>query len=698
VPLAAAAAGEATIPEIVVTSQWRPASGAELPESATVLDARAIETGSIQHFEELTQRVPNLGYSGDGNRARYFQIRGTGELEQYEGAPNPSVGFLVDDIDFSGIGGIATRFDVDQVEVLRGPQGTRYGANALAGLIYVRTAEPSDTVEARVESILGSDATRSIGAVASGPVPGVESLDYRLAVQKYHDDGFRRDAYLNRGDTNHRDELTTRAKLRWQPGVAWRIDLTALYADLDDGYDEWAPDNNGFRTYSDRPGRDAQRSLAGSVRVTADPFDGFTLVSISSAAHSHINFDFDADWGNAQLWSPYTYDFSEANHRDRTTLSEELRLVSKPAGTLANCLDWVTGVYVLQLRENNGRRDLGIFSDGVTQPLTLDAATDSRYTATNVAVFAEAGAALGAGVRASLGLRGEHRSAEYSDSDSNRFAPGDLLWGGEFTLTEAAGDRLSLYQRIARGYKAGGFNPSLAGQNLSGSDLNITPAQILFGPESLWNFETGVHWRSAAGVLAADASVYWQRRHEMQVKVPIQLRAGDPSTFVFLTDNAERGELYGFELAIDWHIGSALALNGTLGVQHTEIQRFRTQPLFEGSAQAHAPPYSFSAGATYELAGGWNAHVDVAGRDSFLFDYDLSRGSDRRSLPYQVVNARVGREWGHWAAFLWARNLLDERYAVRGFYFGNEPPDFVPKRYLRFGDPRQFGVTVSFTY
>lgn len=694
----AGAADPAVIPEIIVTSQWRSAGVVEVPESVTVLDAGTVATASLQHFEELTLLVPNLGYSGDGNRARYFQVRGTGELEQYEGAPNPSVGFLVDDIDFSGIGGIATRFDVDHVEVLRGPQGTRYGANALAGLIYVRTAEPSTAPEAWLEASAGSDATRSLGAVASGPVPGVDSLAYRLAVQKYHDDGFRHDVYLHRRDTNHRDELTARAKVRWAPEGDWRIDVTTLYADLDDGYDEWAPDNNGFRTYSDKPGRDSQRSLAGSVRATGEPFAAFSIVSITGAVRSQIGFDFDADWGNPDLWAPYLYDYSETNHRERTTVSQELRLVSKPAGQIAGHLDWVVGAYALRLSESNDRADLGIYADGVAPAQTLATATRSRYRADNAALFVELGTGLGANARATFGLRGEHRGANYSDSDGNQFAPADTMWGGEFTVTEEIDRQWTTYQRIARGYKAGGFNPSLAGQDLTGTDLNITSAQILFGPESLWNFEAGLHWRSPSHAVAADGSLYWQRRHDLQVKVPIQLHAGDPSTFVFLTSNAERGELYGLEFALTWHVTDSLALNGNLGVVHSEILRFSAQPVFEGSPQAHAPPYSFSAGAIYEAAHGWSARLDVAGRDSFLFDYDLSQGADRRSQPYQVVSARVGRQWARWSAYFWARNLLDERYDVRGFYFVNEPPDFTPKRYVRAGDPRQIGITFNLRY
>ena len=157
-----------TIDEIIVSADFRGRSTMELPASISVLDAEHIEQLATQHFEELVNVIPNLNWSGDGHRARYFQIRGVGELEQYQGAPNPSVGFLVDDIDFSGIGSIATLFDIERVEVLRGPQGSRYGANALGGLVYMQSTLPSAERNGRLQLSVGDDDAYSAGIAFSG--------------------------------------------------------------------------------------------------------------------------------------------------------------------------------------------------------------------------------------------------------------------------------------------------------------------------------------------------------------------------------------------------------------------------------------------------------------------------------------------------------------------------------------------------
>src|SRR6201994_4817688 len=178
--------------EIIVTATLRAVPLEELPGSASVLSEATLRDAGQQLFEDVPPLVPNLNWAGDTSRPRYFQIRGIGELQQYQGAPNPSVGFIMDDIDFSGLGSAATLFDVDHIEVLRGPQSMRYGANALGGLIYAQSAEPAETVGGRVELGAGNDGERDYGAVLTGPIPELDS-SFRLAAQHYTSDGYYRD-------------------------------------------------------------------------------------------------------------------------------------------------------------------------------------------------------------------------------------------------------------------------------------------------------------------------------------------------------------------------------------------------------------------------------------------------------------------------------------------------------------------------
>src|ERR1700723_1415398 len=207
---------DSQLDEVVVTATLRSTPAIEGPVSVTGLDRQTLRDAGRATSEEVLGLIPNLNWAGDTSLPRYFQLRGIGELQQYQGAPNPSVGFLIDDIDFSGLGTAGTLYDIDQVDVLRGPQATRYGANALGGLIYLRSAEPTETLYGRVDLDAGDYGTRSEGAVISGPI---ESLDsgFRLAVQHYYTNGYFNNVYLNRDDTNREDEYTYRAKWAFTP-------------------------------------------------------------------------------------------------------------------------------------------------------------------------------------------------------------------------------------------------------------------------------------------------------------------------------------------------------------------------------------------------------------------------------------------------------------------------------------------------
>lgn len=668
--------------EIVVTADFRQRALRELPSSVTVLDADFIEANGVQHFEELIDVVPNLNWSGDGHRARYFQIRGVGELEQYQGAPNPSIGFLIDDIDFSGIGTVATLFDVGSVEVLRGSQGSRYGANALGGLIYVTSAAPTPERDGRLELTTSDDDALGLGLAFGGALNDSDDLTFRLSAQLHESDGFRSNTFLGRDDTNGRDESSLRLRLRYVASATLETNLSLIYSDIDNGYDAFSLDNS-YTMLSDKPGRDAQRSLGASIRVDWTAMESAVLTSITALADSDIDFSFDADWGNDDSWAPVLYDYISASDRTRRTVSQELRVASNERGRLfADSSDWLVGLYVQELRDELLTVNQGDYYDPFYDFAdSLDERFGSDYTATSSALFGQLDVAISDVTRLGFGLRVEHRSTDYLDTAGLGVGPSESMWGGELSLTHDHSDGLTSFVSLTKGYKAGGFN------------LGAVPAgRRAFGEESLWGLEAGIKAAMADGAVLLNASAFYNRRVDQQVRTSLQLVPGDPASFVFFTDNAAEGETLGVEADLRWLLSDSLELYANVGLLDTSFEEFMApQGDLAGRSQAHSPRYTLAAGIAYRSERGYFARLDVSARDAFYFDVS----HNQRSSAYELANARVGYDGDSWSLQLWARNILDKRYAVRGFYFGNEPPDFPDTLYTRLGDPRQVGITLE---
>jgi len=655
------AVAEVVIDEIKVTADFRERSLSDVPFSVSVIDAEFIEDAAVQHFEELINIVPNMNWSGDGHRARYFQIRGVGELEQYQGAPNPSIGFLVDDIDFSGIGTVATLFDIESVEVLRGPQGSRYGANALGGLIYLQSTAPSAERNGRFELTAGSDDSRSIGIAVGGALDTEETATFRLSAQKYESNGFRDNSFLNREDTNGRDETTLRGRLHFEASEELEADISVMYVKIDNGYDAFSLDNT-YTMLSDKPGKDAQESLGASIRLDWHVTGDLKATSVTSVADSDVDFSFDADWGNDDSWAPVTYDYTSANDRTRKTLSQELRVGSD---------QWLAGLYVLKLDDEIVTLNQGDYYDPFYDWADgLNESFGSDYDALSVALFGQYDHDLSSTTRLSSGIRVEHRSTDYADTDGLIAGPSETMWGGELSLSRDYGEGVTVYAGLSKGYKAGGFN------------LGLTPpGKRDFGTEEMLTLEAGLKSTLLDGRFQINAAVFQNQRNDQQVRTSVQLVPGDPASFVFFTDNIGSGKAIGIESDLRWYASDEWELYGTVGLIDATLQG--------GRDQAHAPRFTLAAGVVYQNPNGFFARLDASAKDAFYFDVS----HDQKSEPFELFNTRIGYESDSWLVSLWARNLLDEDYAVRGFYFGNEPPDFPDTLYTRLGDPRHFGIT-----
>ncbi len=663
--------------EVIIRAGLRAMPLRELSQSVTVLDSATLAAAGVQHFADVLALVPGLSWASGSSRPRYFQLRGIGETEQYQGAPNPSVGLLIDDIDFSGVGMPATLFDLERVEVLRGPSSTVYGANALAGLISLRSTDPGLARDFRAEATLGDHGTTALG-LAAGDGRADGSAGWRLAAQRYRSNGFRRNVYLGRDDTNGYDETTLRGKVAWEPLPGTHALLTALSADLDNGYDAWSVDNSRI-TRSNQPGRDAQRSNGASLRVTHATGAGAWL-SVSSAAVSHSDYSFDGDWGNDLYWGASApYDYFEQHLRVRRTLAQDLRYVGGDGALLLGRLRPVAGVYFLRLRESDAQLDA--WNDqyyGAGQSLLW-----SNYRATHIALYGSLELRVAARGTVTLGLRAEQRRADYSDSADAPFATAlDRLPGGNLSwLWNASGVR-QYYATLARGFRAGGFNIG----------AGIDPGQRRFRAEALWNLELGLRRRSRDGTVALQADAYAMRRVAMQVYNSRQLLPDNPLTYVFFTGNAAHGDNIGMEGELQWRPAARWTLTASMALQGTRYLGYVSGGNdLRGRAQAFAPAWQIAISGGYQHPAGGFARVDLQAQDGYYF----SASHDQRARARALVNLRAGWRLGDWTASLWARNLLDARYAVQGFYFGDEPPDFPVKLYLQNGDPRQLGVSVS---
>ena len=679
--LAAATPSQAATPpveleEVVVTADLRPLPASRRPGGATILAETAIRDGAVVHLEELLPRIPSLSWAGASSRPRYFQLRGVGELEQYQGAPNPSIGFLVDEIDFSAIGMIATLFDVEQIEVLRGPQGTRYGASALGGLIKLKTREPEARNSFDLEAGFGDDGLWTAGAVAGGALPLPELAGaWRAVLHRAVSDGFRDNRYLGRDDTNGRDETQARLRIRLAAEGRWQADLGILHADFDNRYDAFAIDNS-FHTLSDRPGRDAQRSDGAFLDVSGSLGPSLGLRSITTWADSDIVASFDGDWGNDVDWGDAgPYDFFSQTLRSRRALSQDLRL-SADAGPWA----WIAGAWWSELTEDNHVTDDGRYlEDAFVIEL------DSRYRAASTALYGQLEWRPREDTTLAAGLRVEERDADYRDSAGVAFDPDDTLWGGELTATRRLTDLHGVWATVARGFRAGGFNigPS------------VPPERAEFDPEYLWSAEAGWKARNASGSRSGDVNVFYTRREHQQVATSLQLDPENPLTFLFLTENAARGESWGLESSAAIEATPAVSLDAMLSWMESRfIGYFNGERDLDGRAFAHAPEWKAALGATWRHPAGWMARLDLSAEAGFYFDTSHDQRADSRFL----ANLRAGYEAERWSAQVWARNLFDERYPVRGFFFENEPPDFPTRLYLRWGDPRQVGVTLRYTF
>ncbi|SFV53093.1 TonB-dependent receptor [hydrothermal vent metagenome] len=661
-------AEEVTLDDITVVSDFREQNLTKVNPATSVLDESQLYDKSYSSLGEVISKLPNINYAAGASRAKYIQIRGIGERSQFETPINPSVGLIVDGVDMSNTPLGATLFDMHQIEVHRGPQGTEFGANALGGVVVLQSNEPTKKTQGHIEATAGNYNTKAVGAAIGGTLVEDKLLG-RFSLYKNVSDGYYKNTFLHKKNTNNIDELSAKGKLKWFVSDDHTVDLTLMHIDIDNGYDAFNQ-NSDYNTESDQPGKDKQKSNAISIKSHYKPSSNFHLETSLSYNDTDTLYSYDEDWTDG--WN-YGQDSTDSYKRNSKEKDVDIRLISDNSKIFNGTTGWVVGAYWKKYDSDLYREYTWL--NGI--PFT------NTYTTDTKAFYGELNTALNDKLSLVTGLRVERWKADYSDSDHTVLSSSETLVGGKVALKYSADAFTNYTFQLTKGYRPAGVNQSYMSNDKIGK---------LFKSENLWNLEAGVNHTSSDKKLTYKASVFYGKRKDHQVKGSISTASWRFTDYIA---NADKSSYYGLETELDYALTDDLNLYGSLGLLRSKFDDFYNPvnaQRKDGRSVASAPRYQYDIGLVYSVSESLRFKTDLEGKGSYYF----SNSNDQKSKSYKLLNASLEYTSGNWSAILWGKNLTDEKVQTRGFYFDNFGNG--DELYTQLGAPRTFGLTISYDF
>jgi outer membrane receptor protein involved in Fe transport len=525
--------------------------------------------------------------------------------------------------------------------------------------------------------------------VASGGLN--DSLQGRFSIHRNRSDGYITNKFLNRENTNNVDEIGSRVKLRWLASEDTTVDITGIYIDAANGYDAFSLDHSRH-TRSDEPGRDYQRSRALSVKATWDQFDSYLLETQVTYEQTELEYGFDWDWSDMATVGVRGF---ENNVRDRNAHSADLRILSKAGSEVLGGASWVAGIKAYSRKvELSYTEDADYYG-------AWTGALDSIYRTSRYAVYTQFDWSLTERLALSLGSRLEHFDNDYLDSYGVKGDIADDLLGGKLSLQYQLHDNTMLYGLISSGYKTGGINTDAFGKALVSGDaqtIDLLTQKLTYSDETLLNYELGLKGSYLQDKLQLNLNAFYLDRQNMQAKLALEISSGNWTSY---RDNTRGSHSYGVELQSAWQLLPELKLSASLGLLESELGDLVILDIDDipqsqkGRDQAHAPQYQFNVGIDYQFLDNFSLNIQIDGKDSFYF----SNSHNQKSTGYELVHGKLSYQNGPLTVALWGRNLTDQDYQVRGFYFANNPNNgWLAESYTQLGEPRVFGISGQYDF
>jgi iron complex outermembrane recepter protein len=706
------AATEAGLDEIVVTAQRREQRLQDVPVSVSVFDDRFLERSRVATVSDLVAFTPGVNGTTVSQTTPRITIRGV-STEDFGAGSDPALGIYIDDVYLGrGVSSVTDLFDVERVEIVKGPQGSLFGRNTTAGAISIVTARPdADAPAGSIEAVYGRFDQFDVRGMMNLPLG--DGLALRVAGSSRTRDGFVSNTLGGRIGAIQSQAIRTSLGLeqgrsranvsfeyrntRGQPGPYINPFLVGtdpygpISSNLIDGTaDEARDDLEAFRlTFR------FETELSDSIRLTSiTAYNGFTNSYLedndaSPATFLHFGTDGRQDSFSQELRlngesGPVTW-FLGASAASDDIASTQYAIVSEEdfCGVLfgADCTTAIGAPGDPTVREASVARSrntaYAVYGD-VTFAATdrLDLIAGLRFSADRKRFsvgFPPAGNLLGPLI---LVPPSPETLAGFGTVDANgtlRQSYSDTSWQPRAAVNYRASDLVSLYASASRGYKAGGFN-----------QLSPGPA---FDPESIWSYEIGVKGELADRRLRFDLSAYHFTYSDLQVLVNF---AGS-----VVTRNAASAKGTGFEASVTASPVRGFTLSGGLAYQDVTYGDFIPSPGedFSGNRLVRSP--RFSANLIADAAVPMSERVELLGRVEFSYRssqyFRPSNADFERQDGYALVNASAG--FGLDERFTlrgFVQNLFDERYIVDA---STTVPDFLA--YTQRGEPRTYGVQLS---
>ncbi|MBA1374771.1 TonB-dependent receptor [Sphingomonas ursincola] len=702
--------------EIIVTAQRRSQSIQDVPIAITAVTAQTLKDQNVQSVEDYFALTPNVSFQTNGSRDRKdLSIRGiSNQLNPYADVRQSSYAFYIDEFNVAAGTSNPQIVDLERIEVLRGPQGTYFGRNAVGGAINVITKKPVQNWEGELEAAYSNyDTFRAQGVLNIPVIPDL--LAVRASAQYEKSDGYIRN--INPiGGGNDSKFYTARVQARLTPTDRLTWDFAYSYSNEEVGMRNgvptgavtgtWAsvyygvnynatgrtttitgaPDGVGFFPQNDnkvnfnRPQNVGSTYQYFSSRAVWD-FDVATLTGVVGHLTSDV-FNFgDVDGGSPDF-------FYEDFFLKRKSTSGELRLQSNGK----NFLDWSVGAFI---GRDTGTTDQSTFH-GRNSPLCPAGRVgncsglevtgfDSDSTTRYFAIFGEATLHFTPELTLVLGGRYSwEKTRNFAENRSNLTITGVNDRTADFqdfspkaTLSYKPNNSLMVYATASRGFKSGGTQTS--------NNVNLSND---FDPETLWNYEVGTKFDLFDNRVRVDIAGFYMDWKNVQQTIRFQFI--DPATGLLRgvsgIANAASAESYGIEGSFDAKITDNWKLGGQVGYNNTKFKSYPNALIdgividISGRPLVNAPKWTFGAQTQYTqpLREGLDAFVraEWSYRSSMLstpLAYRYS-GFPFISPSYHNVNLRAGIEGEKWRATVFVENLFDAKYFAnayeKAFYSG----------------------------